>query len=85
MLFLPYQSSFTLTSCSVPPSVAITLPRYVNEFTSSITSFSRIIASWLVLLIRITLVLLFFMLRPVVLEVVASDWTFENPFNDKKE
>lgn len=62
------------TSCSVPLSIAITLPRQVKEETSSTASLFSLIGFFFSLFIRNDLVISLLMVRPVICEVVASDW-----------
>ena len=60
------------TSTSVPPSLSITLPRYVNEPTSSSCSHPTVIGFSLVVLILVTVDLPLLIFKPVLSDVSSS-------------
>ena len=68
-LFLPI---LVLMSLSAPQSFAITLPKYVNESTSSRMSPSNTIPSSIVLFMRMTLVLSLLTFSPSLADVLAK-------------
>ena len=68
--------TLALTSSSVPPSLLIVLPRYVNEFVSSSSSPFNVIGLLFFVLAFIIFVLLLLMLNPSCVETVLSSSGF---------